>query len=61
MWVRRKDGSDYQVDMSLTPFLYDEGNITRDIGIRQDITELVQAEKDLEVSRDFDAQNKQLP
>jgi|TARA_B110000263_G_C15135038_1_gene430679 hypothetical protein len=60
MWVRRKDRSGYQVETPLTPLLDDEGNITRYIGIRRDITELVQAEKDREVSRDLDAQNKQL-
>ena len=60
MWVRRKDRSGYQVETPLTPLLHDEENITRYIGIRRDITELVQAEKDREASRDLDAQNKQL-
>jgi PAS domain S-box-containing protein len=60
MWIRRKDGSDYEADTSVTPVFDDDDNITRFIGIRRDITELAQAEKDREATRDLDAQNQQL-
>ena len=60
MWVRPKNGNDYQVETSLTPVLDNDGNISRIIGIRRDITEIIQAEKDREATRDLDAQNQQL-
>jgi PAS domain S-box-containing protein len=60
MWIRRKDGSDYEADTSVTPVFDDDGNITRFIGMRRDVTELAQAEKDQEARRDLDAQNQQL-
>jgi PAS domain S-box-containing protein len=60
LWTRRKDGTDYPVDTTLTPVFDDEGNISRFIGVRRDITDLLQAEKDREATRDLDAQNKQL-
>ncbi|MBC8453116.1 MAG: PAS domain S-box protein, partial [Chloroflexi bacterium] len=60
LWVRRKDGTDYPVEGSVTPVFDDDGNVAHYIGIRRDITELLQAEKDREATRDLDAQNKQL-
>jgi PAS domain S-box-containing protein len=60
MWVRPKTRDDYQVDTSLTPVLDDHGNVTRIVGIRRDITEIIQAENDREATRDLDAQNQQL-
>lgn len=39
---RKKDGSAYFVDMTVAPFLDANGNIEKYIGIRHDITELVQ-------------------
>ena len=59
-WVRRKNGTDYQAESSLTPVLDENGNLSRIVGIRRDITDVVQAEKDREATRDLDAQNQQL-
>jgi PAS domain S-box-containing protein len=45
---RRKDGSLYVEDQTITPVLGDLGEISQFIAIKQDITEHKQAEKDLE-------------
>ena len=59
-WVRTKSGTEYQAESSFTPVVDDDGNINRIIAIMRDITDLVQAEKDREATRDLDAQNQQL-
>jgi PAS domain S-box-containing protein len=60
MWRRRKDGSEFEVDTTVTPVFDDDGNIARYVAVWRDITDLVQAEQDREARRDLDAHNQQL-
>ncbi|NQW21030.1 MAG: PAS domain S-box protein [Chloroflexi bacterium] len=60
LWTKRKDGSEYLSETSLTPVFGDDGTVTKYISTKRDITNLVQAELDREARRDLDAQNKQL-
>jgi len=60
IWTARKDGSEYLCEASLTPVFDDDGEISKFVGTRRDITERVQAEQDREARRDLDAQNQQL-
>jgi len=56
----KKDGTEYQVETSVTPVFGEDGAIVRFVGIRRDITERIQAERDRESRRELDAQNEQL-
>ena len=60
IWTKRKDGSEYLCDSSLSPVFSEDGAIANYVGIRHDITAVIQAEQDREARRDLDAQNKQL-
>ncbi len=60
VWTRRKDGSEYLADSSLTPVLSDDGTITRIVCTKRDVTGIVQAEEDRAAKRELDARNQQL-
>ena len=60
MWTSPKTEADFPIDASLTPVFDDAGNIIHIVGTWRDITDVVQAEKDRESTRDLDAQNQQL-
>lgn len=52
MTNRRKDGSLYQEEQTITPVLDGEGNITHFIAIKSDITRRKQAEAELKLARE---------
>ncbi|MBN4064759.1 GAF domain-containing protein [Dehalococcoides mccartyi] len=60
IWTRRKDGSEYASDNSLTPVFDNDGNISKLVATRRDITDFIQAEQEREARRDLDTQNRQL-
>ena len=60
LWTRRKDGSEYLSESSITPVFSTDGEIAKYVSTRRDITSMIQAEQDREVKRDLDAQNEQL-
>lgn len=55
---KRKDGSLYPEELSISPLLDEEGNITRFIGITQDITQRHLTEESLRRSQKMDALGK---
>ncbi|MDD5297715.1 MAG: ATP-binding protein [Rhodocyclaceae bacterium] len=48
---RRKDGSVYHEDQTITPVLDEQGQVLHYIAIKQDVTERMRAEEDIKVSR----------
>ena len=57
---RRKDGSVFTVEVSITPVFAEDGTISSYVAIRRDVTERIQAEQDRQARAELDAQNQQL-
>ncbi|MBM3957134.1 MAG: GAF domain-containing protein, partial [Gemmatimonadetes bacterium] len=57
---RRKDGSEYPEEMTITPVRGEDGEIARFIAIKRDITERVRAEEERETLRKLDTENREL-
>ncbi len=60
VFSRRKDGTEFAVDISLNPVFAEDGSISSYISIRRDATERIQAEHDHQARAELDAQNQQL-
>jgi len=57
---RRRDGSEYREEMTITPVRGDDGEIARFIAIKRDITDRVRAEQERETLRQLDTENREL-
>ncbi|MCH7740428.1 MAG: PAS domain S-box protein [Chloroflexi bacterium] len=57
---RRKDGSEYPEEMTVTPVIGDDGEVVRIIAIKRDISERLRAAAERETARDLEAENHEL-
>ena len=57
---RRKDGSEYPEEMTITPVPGADGEIARFIAIKRDISQRIRADKERAVRRRLDARNREL-
>jgi len=57
---RRKDGSEYPEEMTITPVPDDDRRIARFVAIKRDVTERKRAERERETLQHLDAQNQEL-
>jgi PAS domain S-box-containing protein len=57
---KRKNGTTFTVDASISPVFTDDGSVTSFVSIRRDISERIRADQDRQARADLDAQNQQL-
>ena len=57
---RQKDGSEYPEELTVTPVLNQDGNVTHIIGIKKDITERLLSEEAHENSLRIESENREL-
>lgn len=57
---RRKDGTEYPEEMTITPVLNDEGEILQFIAIKRDISDRLQVEAERDAARDLEAEHHEL-
>ncbi len=57
---RRKDGSEYPEEMTITPVPGTDGEIARFIAIKRDISQRIRADKERALRRRLDARNREL-
>lgn len=57
---RRKDGSEYPEEMTITPVLRNDGEILRFIAIKRDISARVEAEQEREIAIKLESKNSEL-